>query len=362
MTSSISCSGRRGFLALAVAAGALAACAHVSPRAPTGDIRRVALLPIEDVSEESARTEALSAALARAFVSVGLEVLPEGAVEPELARQRLRAHGVDHAVAELARQFGVEAVLVTDVERQVVTGEPRLSLTSRLVSVTGEPHVLWMDRYALAGAATRGILGLGGLHDIGKVERQAAARLAGSLRAYLEDGRQEGRCSARGAFSPHRSYRSERPLRGRRVVVLPFINRTPVANAGILIPLQLLQQFVASGRFDADDPGAVSEELRFQRIITIGGVSLFEAHRVAVALDADLIVSGEVQQYEDGDVPKVEFSTVVIDRDEKLIWQSSSRNTGSDAVTAFGLGFLATASEVACRMSAAVVAGIASGK
>jgi hypothetical protein len=361
MTSSISSSGSLELLGVFLAL-TVGACSHATPRPRSAPITRIALFPVEDFSGGRMPTEHLSSELARATAGAGMEVVTESAVESVLARHRIREYGVGLAAAEVARQeLGVEAVLVVDVERYVSATEPTLALTARLVSVTGRPRVLWMDGYALSGERTRGILGLGGVHEMGEAERQAAAGMAASLRAYLADGSQEGGCSSRSTYAPRRAYHAPLPLGGRRVVILPFINRTPNADAGTVIALQLMRQFVANGKFDVDDPGAVQEGLRMLRVLTIGGVAPVEAQRMGVELDVDLVVSGEVLQFEEGGIPKVEFTILVLDRDGKLVWRSTSRNTGSDSVTVFEFGFLPTAGEVACRMSAAVVAGLASG-
>jgi hypothetical protein len=363
MTSSISSSSSRALRTLCVGLLAVSvACAHRRPaaHAATERIGRVAIFPIEMLAQHAALRDSLSAELEAAIARAGLEVVSEQAVEPHLARSRIRGVGLDEAAAELAREeLGADAVLLASVERYLVSGEPVLAITLRLVTVDPTPRVLWMDGFALAAEASHGILGLGGFHDMGELERRASARLGASLAAHLHAGDQRGTCAAGGPFKPRRVFRAPGPLAGRRVAVVPFLNRTANGNAGDAVALHLVRQLVAKGHFDTVDPGKVREALRKLRVFTRDGVAPTEAQRLAEALDVDLIVSGEVLQYDDAGVPKAEFNTLVLDRKESLVWQSSSRGKGDDAVTFFDFGRIDTVSELVCRMAAGVVAGVA---
>lgn len=361
MTSSASSSSRRTLLALTGLL--LSACAHEGARergAALG-VTRVAVFPVE--SDGPTPTESFAAAIELAIARAGLDIVSAAAAEPALANRRIRASGVDRAAAAVARdELGVEAVLLVSVERYVTTGEPVLTVTARLVSVAEEPLVLWMDGFSRAAATTHGLLGLGGARSMAELEREAASRLSRSLAEFIRTHEQRGACDPGKHFRPRMSYRTQSPLPGRRVIVLPYLNRTPSRSAGDVVALEVVRQFAASGRFEVVDPGAVREALRKERIVTRGGVSLAEAQRMAKALDADLIVAGEVSQFEDAIVPKAEFSTIVLDRDEQLVWQSSSRSTGDDAVSIFDFGRLGTLGEVTCRMAAGVVAGVLAGE
>jgi hypothetical protein len=361
MTSSDSCSSRRTLLALA--AVLVSACAHGGAHggAAALSVTRVALFPVEADGPEPAAS--FASAIELAIARSGLDIISTAAVEPVLARRRIRASGVNRAAAEVVREeLGAEAVLLLTVERYVATGVPVLTVTARLVSAEEQPLVLWMDGFSRSAATTHGLLGLGGIRSMAEMEREAAAQLSRSLGDFIRTREQRGRCGPGRHFRPRMSYRAPWPLPGRRIIVLPFLNRTTNRTAGDVVALQLVRQFAASGRFDVVDPGAVREALRNERIITRGGVSLAEAERMAKSLDADLVVSGEVFQHEDASVPMAEFTTMMLDRDDRMVWQSASRATGEDAVSVFDFGRLGTLGEVTCRMAAGVVAGILAGE
>lgn len=319
-------------------------------------VTHVALFPFEGGGTEPGG--GFAAALEVAMARAGLDVVSGPAVETPLAERRLRSPGIGEAAAAFARdELGVEAVLVITIERRTDDGEPVLELAARLVSVVDRPRVIWMDGFAEAAAMSHGLLGLGGYHSIGDLEREAATRLSRSVAAFIRRGEQRGRCEPGRDFRPRSVYRTRSELPGRRVVVLPFLNQSPSRPAGEAVSLQIVRQLAATGSFDVVDPGAVRDALRRERIITRGGVSLAEAERMAKRLDADLVVSGQVVQY-DPAVPTLEFTTVVLGRDERLVWRSSSRNGGGDAVSVFDVGRVGTMSELTCRMAAGVVAGL----
>jgi hypothetical protein len=360
MTSSDSCSSRRTLLALA--AVLVSACAHggAHGRAPALSITRVALFPVESDGPEPEAS--FAAAIELAIARSGLDIVSTAAVEPALALRRIRTSGVDRTAAQVVREeLGAEAVLLLSVQRYVAD-VPILTVTARLVSVGEQPFVLWMDGFSRSAATTHGLLGLGGIHSMDEMEREAAAELSRSLADFIRTRAQRGRCGAGKHFRPRTYYRAPWPLPGRRVIVLPFLNRTKNRTAGDFVALQIVRQFAASGQFDVVDPGAVLEALRKERIITRGGVSLAEAERMAKSLDADLVVSGEVFQHDDAVVPTAEFTTMMLDRDDRLVWQSTSRSTGEDAVSVFDFGRLGTLGEVTCRMAAGVIAGIIAGE
>jgi hypothetical protein len=362
MISSSSCSTKPALLALAGVV--LSACAHGGARdgGAALSVTRVALFPVE--SDGAGPRDSFTSAMELAIARAGLDIVSAAPVERVLAERRVRTLGIDAAAAQVAREeLGLEAVILVNVERYVTTEEPVLSVEARLVSVQDRPRVLWMDGFSQAAAASHGLLGLGGFRSMDELEREAAARLSRSLAAFIRTGEQRGRCGGR-HFRPGSSYRAPAPLPGRRVAVLPFLSQgpSPSRSAGDAVALHLVRQFAASGRFDVLDPGEVRDALRRERIVTRGGVSLAEAQRMGKRLEADLVVSGEVVQYLDAAVPKVEFGTIVLDRNERVVWRSSTRSTGDDAVSVFDFGRLATVSEVACRMAAGVVEGILAGE
>ncbi len=85
------------------------------------------------------------------------------------------------------------------------------------------------------------------------------------------------------------------------------------------------------------------------------GVSLADADAIFSVLDADLIVTGDVLNYQDYQgvwgKPKVDFSTVFMDRqNRKVVWSSSSYREGDEGVFFFDWGRINTAHAMASQM------------
>jgi len=107
--------------------------------------------------------------------------------------------------------------------------------------------------------------------------------------------------------------------------------------------------------FDVIELGVVRQALLELRIIMDQGISLVNADSVAGMLDADLMLAGEVADYEDYQgvwgKPKVSFSAQLIERKSReVVWSSHSYNEGDDGVFFFDLGRVNTASAMASQM------------
>jgi hypothetical protein len=97
------------------------------------------------------------------------------------------------------------------------------------------------------------------------------------------------------------------------------------------------------------------QELLDLRIIMQDGVSLANADAIFAVLEADLLVSGRVMDYQDyqgvSGKPKVGFSTMVIERKSReVVWSSNSYNEGDDGVFFFDWGRVNTAHAMASQM------------
>jgi hypothetical protein len=92
------------------------------------------------------------------------------------------------------------------------------------------------------------------------------------------------------------------------------------------------------------------------RIILDQGVSLVNADSIAGLLNADLILSGEVTDYEDYQgvwgKPKVSFSAQLVEKKSReVVWSSNSYNEGDESVFFFDLGRVNTASAMVSQMA-----------
>jgi hypothetical protein len=231
----------------------------------------------------------------------------------------------------------------------------------RLVEAGALPVVLWADAVARSGDDAPGLLGLGIVRTVAELERGVVSGLARSLSRYAHGLRGES-CGEPGRYGPRRSFRGpELDDVGRRVVaVLPFANETSRREAGEVVLVQFVAQLARSGSFTVLDPGVVREELLANRIVLEGGVSVDNAVAILDLLQADLVLSGDVQVYAQPSGVRmpadVEFTSYVLDRSTgELVWSSASEGGSDDGVFFFGAGRVHTVSALSCRMVRGVV-------
>ena len=144
------------------------------------------------------------------------------------------------------------------------------------------------------------------------------------------------------------------------IAVVPFHNQSSRINAGEMVALHFIQQLREASDFQVVEPGEVREKLLDLRIIMEDGISLSHAEDLFRRLDADLILTGRVMDYQDapgsGLKPVVDFSVLVIERERGLIvWESRSRNRGDDGVFLFDWGLVRSADRLANGMVDSVV-------
>ena len=107
--------------------------------------------------------------------------------------------------------------------------------------------------------------------------------------------------------------------------------------------------------FTVIEPGVVRQQFLTMRVIMDEGISTSDIDLIASNINADLILTGKVMDYQDDIAlygkPTVSFSVMLIDRSsKKVIWASTSYNKGNDAVTLFDWGSVNSANEMVSEM------------
>ncbi|HTG01734.1 MAG TPA: Calx-beta domain-containing protein [Nitrospirota bacterium] len=139
--------------------------------------------------------------------------------------------------------------------------------------------------------------------------------------------------------------------RSHRIAVLPFFNSSTRRYAGEIVMLHLVNQLVHMRTFDVVEPGIVRSQFLSMRLIMPEGVTNLDAQMISLSLDADLILSGKVLDYQDpldpSATPKVDFFSSIIESDRsKVIWAARSRRQGDQGVFFFDKGRVYTASSL----------------
>jgi len=362
---------RRAFLFLFLAGAWLivsACAANPEPArqegAAAGGLSRIAVFPVENLTGKSFPSREIHASLVARLQAEGIEVLDEASLDRLMTKYRVRyTAGVEPEVARaLQREGGVEAVLIPSVELYEETSPPRVAIFWRLVSTGEYPALLWIDGTGLAGDDAPGILGLGLIEEPRALLAKATDALARSLvRAASEAGDRVPGTPRVPKFRPKIVYRSEAldPARSYSVAVVPFFNRSERKYAGEIVALHMIRNLMRFQNFVVVEPGIVRQELLRFRIIMQDGVSLPETETILNAVNADLVLNGEVLDYTDprdpSGYPKVDFSVLFIERkSRKVVYSSYSHNQGNDGVVLFDWGRVNTAHAMAAQMARAI--------
>jgi hypothetical protein len=326
---------------------------------------RIAVLPLVNLSGKPAPLKDIRQALIEGVVAAGGLVIDDDSLETFMARHRVRyTGGIDTSTAQaLKQEAGVEAVLITSLERYVDTTLPQISMTSRLVSTENmPPRILWMESSILSGNDSPGLLGLGLIKDIGRLRKKAIKGITASLAGFLSGKVTAGDGGGIWRFHPKLAYFSRFLVPGRRyrVAIAPFFNKSEVSFADQIMALHFTRQLVKTGAFEVVDPGVVREKLLKARVIMRAGVSKPDEDILFNTMDADLILTGKVLNYDDA-APGVEFYVVVFDRTSmKVVWSSWSSSRGDDGVFFFDWGSVNTVGKLASKMASNVVRDITS--
>lgn len=354
-------------------------------RAPVDKGSRYAVLPIENLSDRKAPLQEIHARLVARLTAAGLQILDNAALDGFLHRHRIRhVGGIDRQRSlRLQEELGVDGVVITALETWYDTVPPRVALIARVVATGDEPELVWIDSVGLAGDEAPGLLGLGRVDKVEGLLEKALAKLADSFGAYLAGKAPSYRhateppgvrlinggtdtadsllAPGEDRHQPQFTFRAATfdPAREYRVALVPLLNVNARKHAGSIVTLHLAKQLHRYENVRVIEPGLVREILLRYRMVMQTGPSLAAADVLAAekTLDADLIVSGKVFDYQDliGEC-KVDFSMQAFDGAlREIVWTSRSHARGNDGVYFFNQGRIPTAHGLTSLMTRAAI-------
>ncbi len=333
---------------------------------------RIAVFPFENLSGTPVPIKEIRRSFIARLEAKGLQVLDDGTLEKFMIKHRIRdTGGMDWATAQAFKnEIGIEGVLITSVELYSGAIPPKMALTSRLVSTGDKVVILWMDGVGIAGDDSPGILGLGLIEDPKKLLDKALHSLSESLAQYVSTKKENVSAGHAGKkFRPKIVYRSPLMEEDRKytVAVIPFFNESGRKNAAEIVVLHFVRELTKLENFNVIELGVVKQRLLNARIIMIEGISLTDADLVSNSLEADLVLTGRVMDYQDYQAswgkPKVDFSVTVVERkSRKVVWNSYSHNEGDDGVFFFDWGRVNTAHAMMAKMARAIGEMMVKGK
>jgi TolB-like protein len=371
MISSTSFSNKPAFL-LAVLLIWISVCASANEppkgenkKSPTNvTIPNIAVLPVSNLSGTPAPLKEIRQSFTTRLAALGIKNVSEKVLETFMAKHRLRnTGGIDRMTARAFKEeIGVDTVLITSLELFSERVPPKIALTSRLVSTGTDPAILWVDGVGLAGDESPGLLGLSLINDPVKLREMAIKELSNSLSGFLSGHPAWAETGAGGKkFRPEDYYRSpvmNEPVK-QTIAVTPFLNLSQRKFAGEIMPLHFVRLFRELENFRVIEPGMVRDLMLRERMIMLDGISMADAEVIFNRLDADLVLSGRVMNYEDYEgstgQPVVDFFALVIDRrSREVVWSSHSYRKGDDGVYFFDIGKIRTAHRLAFQMASSV--------
>ncbi|MBI5509051.1 MAG: hypothetical protein HY903_09880 [Deltaproteobacteria bacterium] len=352
----------------------VAACVSARPLPAPGPQRPaaatvIAVLPPENLTGGPVPLSEIQNLVYQRLLLYDLTLVDEVGLFGLMARHRVRNTGyVDGLFAAAAAlELGATDILVTSITGYADDAVPKLALTMRLVSATDPPRVLWVDGMPLTGVDHPGFLSLGVVNDPRIIRDQAIVHLEESLLLFLAGAKRRAEPCPGGFFFDPRSYSVAAafdPTRRYRVAVLPFRNLTPRRDAGYVVALEFVRQLQASTLFEVVEPGVVRQWLLQYRTVLSEGLSLDTARSVFAAGTTDLILTGEVFDYEEWrggpQAARVNFSTLLLDRGapreaSEVVFESTSFAFGDDGVWFFNIGLERTAAGLVCNLASAAV-------
>jgi hypothetical protein len=326
---------------------------------------KIAVLPVINLSGGAAPLKDIRNQLLDAAEKQGMKIMAEKDLEQFMARHRIRyTGGLDEATAQAFHdEAGVDMVLVTSLQQYSAPYPPKISLDARLLATGALPRIVWADAVSISGDDAPGLFGTGLIDNPAQLTVTAVRRLAASMAKGAANGEMESAQPRVGAkFGPRRWFRAPGLASGEksRVAVVPFFNQSQRTNAGELLALQFVRELARQGVVKVIEPGVVRQKFLAFRIIMDEGLSIANAEILFEVLDADLIVSGNVVEYDDYEgslgSPKAAFSVWVMDRATKrVVWASESHNSGDEGVYFFDIGKQRTAQLLGRNMVMGVV-------
>jgi len=330
---------------------------------------KMAVFSVVNQSGTAAPIDSISLLLIDSLKANGLDLVAADVLDSVTAKHRIRyLGGLDESTSRvLQTEAGADAALITVLELFSDISPPKIALTSRLVSTGDQPRILWMSGVGMAGDDAPGLLDLYLVEDPRILMEMAAHNLAGSLSKYVS-GERERPDSPRASkkFRPKVAFRSPiiDPDLTYTLAVIPFLNLSERENAGELMALHFTRQLLKFENFLVIEPGVVRNALLDLRVILSGGISLANSDLIFNKLNADLILGGQVLDYQDyqgpDGTPKVDFSSLVIERKSReVVWTVKSYGEGDEGVFFFDWGKVNTAYAMAAQMVQLAVADLA---
>ncbi|GBE41939.1 MAG TPA: hypothetical protein ENH50_07515 [Nitrospirae bacterium] len=308
---------KKFFLLLIIVVFTIFTYAHASDR------EKIAVLPFDNLSNESNVIKMITPELKQRLKDRGLYVINEDVLSDFLCDKRGRSAG--YISKEIARKVGGELGAKTILAGAVVSfsseGIPNVGILARLIdSSTGV--ILWADYASVSGDDYSMAFGLGTIKKIEDLVPKALDKLFAS-------------------FSTDISKKNTESV--YRIAVMPFRNKSGNPNSGMITTYMFLVKLLKDPAFEPVEYGDITKAYVELRIRNKSGLEFKNIKALSEALGTYGILLGSVDDYSYGtnasSVSKVGITARLLDaRENKILWYNSLQLSGEEDTVAFDWG------------------------
>jgi len=315
---------RRGLQILACA-GWVLFHAGAQAAAPAGEVRAVALLPVQDRAGDQRAALAVEHALRREL-ALSTRVLDAEGTRDALRRLRMRNanDAPPEALQRVAGELGADWLVAATLHEAGRRGVPSLTVSVRVYRGAGG-ELFWAGFRGASGLDSRTVLGLGAIYTVERLAIPVVERLGKDVAQALDAAR--GPVAAADPAAAALGSVAVVPLAG-------LTARDATRNAETVteaVRAALLQVGAASV-----SPGCTNEVLRRERLVGWGGIDASARLALRDRCGADAILTGSVELYDMGGAenepePRAAIALRLVDAATgRIVWTAAQERKGWD--------------------------------
>lgn len=339
----------------------LAACVCLAGMRPqcadAQEIKRVALLPFENISGEYGFKDLVMPHVKDILEEKGYRVVYGEEVEESLYRDRIRRTGAisKRNAGVLKERLNVDYVMVgTFYLFAFVRDNPQFGLSARIIS-PDDGSILWTETAGATGEDYTKILGFGTVRTTEDLVPKVVDKLFKDFPDFDEDFDIPSRSSLGSIFSifggdsesfVSEQYKSSPPV---RVAILPFENLTERMGAAKIVTDVFLSEMFKSGRFELVELGEVEEASIEHDVWPYGGITDDGVERLRAPLGVDALILGTVEVYDEGlkrhaTVPEIALYARMVsareDSENRILWTCHVQKNGKQTQIVLDFGIV----------------------
>ena len=285
----------------------------VKPR-PAG-IERIALLPLENLTEKAGFLKQINTVLTYHLEKKGVEVVHGSSLDDYICEQRIRSAGLvpEELAHKLRDKFDVTAIMTGSVISFSSEKTPKLGILMRLID-SSSGRIRWAGYAYATGDDFSTILGLGRISSIYSLIPRVIGDLLKSLSA-------EKLNEEMGSLP--------------KVALMPFKNNSDFKYAGKIAMYMFMVELLKNQRFEPIEYGNTRNRIIKLRIRQRGELDFDSIKKLSEPLGADAVLIGVVDGYSK-ETEMLSSSEVAItarlinSSKNRIVWYNTHRLRGED--------------------------------